>query len=34
MTASTAIDPKPLPANPRRDDIPVEAYTTLRREDY
>jgi hypothetical protein len=25
ITASTAIDPKPLPTCPRGDDIPVEA---------
>ena len=29
MTASTAIDPKPLPTSLRRDDIPVEACFSL-----
>ena len=29
-TASTAIDPMPLPTSPRRDDIPVEACFYLR----
>ena len=28
-TASTAIDPKPLPTSPRWDDIPVEACHNL-----
>ena len=28
--ASTGIDPMPLPTNRRRDDIPVEACTTIK----
>ena len=31
-TASTAIDPMPLPTSLRRDDIPVEACTSLMQE--
>ena len=33
MTASTATDPKPLPTIRRREGIPVEVCTTLRKED-
>lgn len=32
-TASTGIDPMPLPTSPRRDDMPVESCTSHRRDD-
>ena len=32
-TASTGIDPMPLPTSPRRDDMPVESFNSHRRDD-
>ena len=32
-TASTGIDPMPLPTSPRRDDMPVESCNSHRRDD-